>query len=424
MAAVQLARREDRAIIWWRVGEGKTRIALAWCCYISQKPRPLIICSPGAFRQWHDEIELLKLDKIVKPSFLSYGFLSKQSGFELDFDSFNCIVVDELWLYKNHLSRRSRMIRQITNRYPCIGLSGSMMSARNIEEIYGQAKALHLDDKIAPNITAFRRAYCIETTNYAGFIDRYPKKGAVEQITEKLIDNVHIFFPKSRREVRNITVNVEPNLEQARIKRELVKAYYYEHKPEKGKAFTVEVQSATSLLIKLQQVSDGFMHDGQGAFLPVKSSKASKLKELCTELLDAGERVLIWVAFRHTAKMLANLLSVKTVMLTGDAPFDFTTWQHGGAKACVATVGSGASLNDFQDLRYAIFYSCRYSYLNYQQAKGRTDRKASQHPIAYYYHLQTTGFPDRDVYEMLDKSCRAEEYVIRTTTKLIANIDG
>ena len=226
-------------------------------------------------------------------------------------------------------------------------------------------------------------------------------------------------------EVRNIAVKVEPAIEQNRIRRQLVSAYYYANKQPEGSTqpFTVEVESGAALLIKLQQISDGFIHDGEGTYAHVKSNKANRLKELCAELVNSGEKVLVWTAFRKTTEILASILPYKTVRLTGDRPFDHETWRKGNAEICLATVGSGASLNDFQDVRYAIFYSCRYSHLNYQQAKGRTDRKSSKHSIAYYYHMASVGFPDQDVYEMLDKSAKAEEYVIRTTTKLLANND-
>jgi len=417
-AAVRLSK-ENRGLVWWKVGEGKTRIALCWAYYVTGKPRPLVICSPGAFRQWQDEIDLLGLTRELKPRFLSYGMLSRGKPLVIDFEKFNCLIIDELWLYKNFQSKRSRMIYDISHRVPAIGLSGSMVTARNIEDLYGQARALRLDTLFARNITDFRRQFTIEWKNYAGFMERYPTKKAVEQIQTALQEVAHIYFPKETREIRDITANVDPTIEQAKIKHKLVSTYYYDNETKDG--FKLEVTSAAAMLVKLQQVSDGFLRDQEGNIVFIKSSKAIRLRELCTELLDAGERILVWVAFRESANQLRKALPFPVVLLSGEHPFDYHAWRKGEAKVCVATVGSGASLNDFKDVRYAIFYSTRFSHLQVQQAKGRTNRKSSDLACRYYYYLQTTGFPDRDVYEMIEQSRSSEEMVISITNRILAN---
>src|SRR4029077_10932904 len=420
-AAVHLARGGNRGIAWWKVGEGKTRIALAWMFYVVPDPKPLVVCSPGAFRQWDDEIQLLKLE--LEVTYLSYGMLTRKGKApEVYFEKFNCLVIDELWLYKNYKSKRSHMIEQIARRFPSIGLSGSMVTARNIEDLYGQAKALCLDRMISPNITSFRRDYCIEVLNYMGFVDRFPKKGAVEQIQSKIANHVHVYFPEERREIRNINVNVEPSATQLRMRRDLVRDYYYEHQDKWG--FKLEVKSAASLLIKLQQISDGFLRDNDGNFISVPSKKMLRLNELCSEFVDAGERLLIWVAFRKTAQLLSEALSFPSIILSGDHAFDASAWKSPKVKACIATVGSGSSLNDFADIRYALFYSMRFSHVQIQQAKGRTLRKSSDSAARYYYYLMTDGFPDRDVLEMVEESKATEEMVIMATNKIIANALG
>jgi hypothetical protein len=420
-AAVKIGK-TGRGIVWWKVGEGKTRIALCWMFYVVHKPRPLIICSPGAFRQWQDEIDLLKIEKVVKPKFLSYGMLSRSGRhLEIDFEKFNCIVVDELWLYKNYKSGRSEMLQSFTHRAPCIGLSGSMVTARNIEDLYGQAKAIRLDQKVSPNITAFRRDYCIEITNiHTGFIERYPKRQAVEQIQSKLANNVHVYFPKETREIKDIPIHVEPTKAQNDIRKQLVRDYYYEHKSKKG--FELEVKSAATLLVKLQQVSDGFLRDGKGYEIHFPSAKMFRLRDICSELIDAGERIIIWTAFRATVNLLHKLLPFPSVLLSSEHEFDHKAWANRKANVCIATVGSGASLNDFASVRYALLYSMRFSHIQVQQAKGRTNRKSYRIGCTYYYYLQTEGFPDRDVIEMVEESRATEEMVIMATNKIIAEV--
>lgn len=434
-AAIHLAKTK-RGVVWWKVGEGKTRIAIVWAFNVAEHPNPLIVCSPFSFRQWTDEIALVGLTSRFKPSFFSSGMLSTKRGLKLlsellaNEEAINCVIIDELWMYKNIRTKRSQLLCQLTKQFPTIGLSGSMVTARNIEDLYGQAFAVGLGNKVAPNLTKFRQEFCIEVQNHAGFIERLPKKGAIETIQDRLKENVHIYFPKEAREIRDITINVEPTGEQRKIKKQLVEEYYYEHVATQNLSdaakngicstpFEVEIKNASALLTKLQQISDGFLHDSNGNYLPIPSNKLRKLIHHCTELFDGGERVLVWFAFKRSIVEASSVSPFETVALSGDDRFDFQKWHSGGARVCYATIGSGSSLNDFKDTRYSVIYSSSYSHRAMQQARGRTNRKSSSHFTCYYYYFQTVGFPDSRVYKMLEESKTTEEFVIDTTRKIV-----
>jgi hypothetical protein len=419
-AAWKCANKDMKGIVYHKVGEGKTRIAIAWMFMISNKPRPLIVCSPGAIRQWLDEIDLLRLDGIIDPEFISSGMLSRMTSkthyYVVDLKKVNCIVVDELWMFKNYKSNRNVEVKQLTSKLPSIGLSGSMMTAGNLEDLYGQAKAMNLDKKLANSMSSFREQFMITMNNWAGFTQHFARKGAVEAIQRRLIDNVDVYFPKDKREIRDIPVHVEATKEQLELRRQLVRTYSYE---DSKKGFNLDIKNAASLLVKLQQVSDGFLKDREGNYIYVRSSKQARLKELCSELLDAGERLLIWVGFRKTASLLANLLPVKTTILSGDGKFDSFGWKDNKVKITIATVGSGSSLNDFANIGYSIFYSTTFSHLNVQQARGRTNRKSSLHNCCYYYFLSTNKFPDKEIYEAIEDNKSKEEIVIRTANRIL-----
>jgi hypothetical protein len=414
-----------QGIVWHKIGLGKTRVALAWIL-AKGLSRPLVVCSPLAFRQWMDEIELIGLILEVVPKFFSYGLLSTEKGFRrvndlLERYNCDCVILDELWLYKNPRSKRSIMAGKFAAVYPVLGLSGSMITARNIEDLFGQASAVGIGGMIANSLTNFREQFCIELTNYAGFIERVPKKGAVEIIQGRLKDNIHVCFPKETKEIRNIPVNVDPSAEQLKYRKELIKEYYLKVKDieDEQLRFELEVKNGAALLVKLQEVSDGFLRDNEGNYLSIKSNKLQKLLELISEFLDAGERVLVWVAFKQTIKQLLAASKFPAVVLSGDDQFDSGKWSRGEAKVCYATIGSGASLNDFANTRYAVIYSSSFSSRGFEQAKGRTNRKSSAHSICYYYEFQTLDFPDSKVLKMLKEAAEMQDYVIQTTREIV-----
>jgi ERCC4-related helicase len=253
------------------------------------------------------------------------------------------------------------------------------------------------------------------------FIERIPKPGAVEAIQKRLAENIHVYFPNETRETRDIFYDIAPSKEQLEVKRALAKEYFYSHEDtnEQG-GFAVEVKSAAALLVKLQQVSDGVVRNSEGTSFLIESPKARRFREIACELLDGGERVLVWVAFRRSLELLRDLLPGPVAMLSGDHPFDSAAWERGEAKICLATVGSGASLNDFAGVRYSIFYSSPCSHLQNQQARGRTLRASSDPLGRVYYHLCTEGFPDRRVLKMIEASRSTEEEVIEITRQVVA----
>jgi hypothetical protein len=428
--AIEHLVKTPRAICWWKIGEGKSRVALGWMwwkwSHTDEIIHPLIVCSPEAARQWQDEIELVGLEDRIRPTFLSYGMLSRKNAIRvlnrlLERSNPDCVVLDELWLYKNPKSQRSLAAQQLARDYHIIGLSGSMITARNIEDLYGQASAVGLGKEIASSLTDFRSQYCLEITNYAGFIERTPKKGAVVAIQEKLREHIHVYFPKEVREIRDIPVRVEATGEQDKVRHQLIKEYYLEIQDtdNEEERFELEIKNGATLLIKLQQISDGFLHDSAGGYISIKSNKLHRLIQQVKELLDGGERVLVWFGFRHSIKEALKLSNFETTLLYSGEHFDASKWSTGKARVCYATIGSGASLNDFSHTRYALIYSTSYSFRAFEQARGRTNRKSSPHSICYYYLYQTVDFPDRTVYKMLEESRTTQEYVIETSRKIV-----
>lgn len=417
--AVEHLLQKRKAIVWHKIGLGKTRVAIAWIIANGWK-HPLVICSPQAFRQWEDEIDLVQMKDLIHPTFLSYGMLSKGAGSLnklLERSKIECVVLDELWLYKNPKTKRSEIAGQLSRQFPVIGLSGSMITNKNIEDLYGQARAVGLGENIATSLTNFRTQFCIPVENYAGFLEFLPKKDSVPIIQTRLKNNIHICFPKETREIRNIPIRVDPTEEQLIYKDKLIHDYYVSSKEDP--AFELEVKNGATLLLKLQQVSDGFLSDSKGSFLSIKSNKLQRLIQHVQELLDAGERSLVWFAFKHSIQEALRLSTFSTALLYSDEHFDAQAWNRGTARVCYATIGSGSSLNDFASVRYAIIYSSSFSTRAYEQAKGRTNRTSSIQSICWYYHFETLKFPDSYIYKSLRENQKVQEYVINTTRRIV-----
>jgi SNF2 family DNA or RNA helicase len=410
-------------IAWWKIGEGKTRLGISTYLqsvpYVSN-PNCLVICSPKAMRQWDDEVGLHRNSHIIKPRFkyLSTGHLQKLTNiknvseiivrYEIGF-----VILDELWLYKNTRTRRSLAVY---NFFRCgitvIGLSGSLITARNIEDIFGQSHACGISRILAKSLTDFRSQFCVCIEEYG--LTYWAKQGAIETIQQRLAPCVDVYFPKDTRETRIQHVKINPYPAQAKAINELKKEYYtrIDEQP-------LEIKYATTLLIRLQQISDGFANLSQRQRVRIKSAKCDRLLELLAEYSDAGERVVVWFAFKESIEIISERLGEKAALLSSDHDFDAKGWAVGKYRACLATMGSGFSLNDFKDCQYAIIYSAPFSPLLLQQAMGRTNRTGSQHQICHYQFLSTDDSIDKSVYDNLLMSGEIEKANIRTSMQVL-----
>jgi Helicase conserved C-terminal domain len=421
------------AIVWWKIGEGKTRIALQTALsFFNPLDGPLcvlVICSPQAFRQWKDELAEMPIPdfkEALQLRFLSYGILSTNKGFAaiqtvLQEVKPDFIIVDELWLYKNPKSKRSKILHEITTRVSSIGLSGSLVTARNIEDLYGQAYAIGLDRLLARSLTHFRTQFCVAVEEFG--LKFYAKKDALPAIQQRLAPTVDIHFPKSIRETRIQHIAVEPTREQSDHIYALINDYYTQFdrmsNEQDEKTVELEVKFTTALMVKLQQVSDGIVMLGEGETVSLAASKEQRLYSLLDEYIDAGEQVIVWFAFKASLDKIYQKLGKKATCLSSHHKFDASGWAKGNYNACLATIGSGASLNDFANCQHSIIYSAPNSPQKLEQALGRTNRTSSQQRVCHYQFLSTLETPDKLVYQNCRISAEVEKSIIRSSTEII-----
>jgi hypothetical protein len=411
--AVGKLSKAHNGIVWWKIGEGKTRIALAWATDHMRfnDDKALVVCSPNAIRQWQDEANLFGFTRL---EFLSYGELQSREIHLANLPPMiSCVIVDELWLFKNPKATRSRNLHKLTTTLPTLGLSGSLVTARNIEDLFGQAYAVNAHKSLAKSLTEFRTQFCVSVENYGG-LKFWAKAGALETIQRRLAPSVDVYFPPAERESKTIPITVNPTPQQQRHLTDVNSEYFT--LLDTGQ---LEIRSAAVLISKVQQISDGAVHDSEGHVAHIPSNKLQRCIELCHQLAEADQRVLVWCAFKASVDLIASCLGKEATTLSSHTDFDYAGWGKGRYKFCIATVGSGASLNDFTNVQYSIVYSAPYNHRAIQQAFGRTNRKGSQHSIAYYYMMQTAETVDESVYRNLKLTADIEQSIIATSAQVI-----
>ena len=424
-------------IAWWRVGTGKTRIGIEVFeslreVYKWEFPTIcVVILKRSAFKDFRDELVKLGTDAVVleddlsglpiatlqnmetKPAFLllSAGMLTKSIPSLLVDPRVKFGIIDELYMYKNPKSERSKMVQKLSLHKKTVGLSGSVMTAQRVEDVYGQLMAVHKHGYVAPNQTKFKSLF-LNMKMAGGEAKRWPmwwpKPGAYKQIMELCKDCVDIYFPSNNaRRIHQQVFTVDATPEQEAMFHDLKKWFEYTPKGEK----TIELNNSLQVALKVQQISNGWVDDHM-----VPSNKLSKLRELVLEIIEQGETVVIWCAFRRDVVLLTDFLKeegIATLQFMSGAEFDHNTWKSGEVKVCVATEAMGVSVNHFAQTPYAIYFSIDYKWFDMQQSQGRTNRYSSLHKDCYYYFIHVEGGLDKSIHQRVFDSRNRELTLIQ-----------
>lgn len=429
--------RKGGGAIWWRVGTGKTRVAYAWFAMIAKHceilPRFIVVCRREAFTDWTNELKKMDLPwrtwvvdkeldiydvRTTRPLvfLVSHGMLAKLLDSFLDYSAMvRGIAFDEGFLYKNPQTKHCKAANRLSEAIgKAIVLSGSVMTARDLTDIYGQLYCINRHQSVARTLTEFRSRFLyrfqINPNASSQAVAWRAAKGAGERITRLIKPLSSFYFPTNdQRKVVTDIKGIGATPDQLRAFRELKEFYELSLK---GR--TIELKNAPSVIIKCQQISDGFVNL-DGRHIAFTSAKMEWLISKVMELIAYGERVIVWCAFRYTVQMILQRLQklkVKAYGMTGGNPFDMQGWHRNGQVA-ICTVGSGSSVNHFKDVAYAIYYSHSFRWLDMQQSRGRTNRADSTHLTCFYYHLHTIGSLDSFVYKTVLSSQNSESEIIQ-----------
>lgn len=431
---------ENGGIVWMRVGDGKTRIALKAAETIAKNdnyPLIIIIARRAAFYDWKQEIATLQMNAVIyeiddtpiehlpcitiKNDYqifllVSDGMIAKDKTQEyilqlINTKSLACIIVDELWLYKNPKSAKHKALTEFTSEHPTIGISGSIMTARDIVDIYGQVAAVGRGKALAKNLSAFRQFF---QTGIAGqFMSWYPKPGAYKSMMEKIAPFTYIYFPlKQIRQAKDIIIKVQPTQQQLDLLKELKETAAIEGK--------FELTNMANLITKAQQISNGWLKAEGGDVENFVSTKVDRLVALVEEILQEEEtnKLVIWCAFREDINRLHRRLEttfpkIGIATLQSGREFDTKLWGRKDCRICIATEASGTSINHFAQVPFGIYFSQDFKWTSLQQSQGRHTRRSSLHDTAYFYFLHTEKSLDAQVFYTVKTAVSSEKSFIK-----------
>ena len=183
---------------------------------------------------------------------------------------------------------------------------------------------------------------------------------------------------------------VEMAGEQDRAYAELVEQLQTDLELSNGEAIEVRVKSAATLLLRLQQVADGFIGDGARAVHFAQQAKQDALDELVEDLVhDAGKKLVVWTRFLPPIGFIKKRFAdLNPVVIYGDVPQDdrhelARRFQEDDSVRLfigqIQTAGVGLNLYAASD---EVFLSRWWSPMPNLQAEDRLHRIGQKNPVS------------------------------------------
>lgn len=162
----------------------------------------------------------------------------------------------------------------------------------------------------------------------------------------------------------------------------------------------ITVSNALVKLLKLQQITSGFIRDEEGKDIHVHKGKMKLLQDVVEQ--TAGEPLVVFCRFKHDLAAVhkaAEAAGVTSLELSGERR-ELERWQDGEAVILAAQIQSGGIGIDLTRARYCAFYSMGFSLGEYEQALARIHRPGQEKPCTFI-HMVCEGTVDRKVLKAL-----------------------
>lgn len=312
------------------------------------------------------------------------------------------IIADEGHKLKTHNTKQSKAMHRLgaRARYRLL-LTGTIITNKAID-VFSQYKFLN-PDVFGQSFYTFRNRYF----NMVGYGNHTPV--LKREMEAELMDRLHsIAFHTTKAECLDLPattdtvryVELEPMA--ARLYRELVKNSYTELA--EGE---VTATNVLTRLLRLSQLTGGFLGDDDGVVTSVSAAKLNALSDIIDEAESEDKKLVVIARFVPEIRAIEKLLQKKSLpysLIMGgvkDRDVQVSQFQNDPDVRVfvgqIATAGLGITLTAASTM---VFYSLDYSMSNFEQTKARIHRVGQKHNCSYLY-LTAKGTVDEKVLKAL-----------------------
>lgn len=164
----------------------------------------------------------------------------------------------------------------------------------------------------------------------------------------------------------------------------------------------VTVFNALTKLLRLQQVTSGYVRNDDGKDVAIGTSKRDLFADLLEDFAQ-DEPLVVFCRFHHDLNTIQKTCEAagRTVGELSGRRNDVAAWQRGDFNVLAVQIQAGSLGIDLTRARFGIYYSIGFSLGDFRQSIRRVNRSGQTRPVTYY-HLIMKDTIDAKVYERLD----------------------
>jgi SNF2 family DNA or RNA helicase len=159
----------------------------------------------------------------------------------------------------------------------------------------------------------------------------------------------------------------------------------------------VTVANALVKLLRLQQITGGYIRTDDGLDVQIDSAKMNLLRDVLEDI-DPHEPVIVFCRFHkdlEAVNRVADETGRRSLELSGRMD-ELKQWQAGEAPVLAVQIDSGGVGVDLTRARYSVYYSLGFSLGSYEQSLARIHRPGQTRPVEYI-HLIAQDTVDEQV---------------------------
>ena len=310
--------------------------------------------------------------------------------------SFDCVVIDENWGFKNQKSKNWLQLKRIRSQIKRLYLLTGTPTPNSLLELWPLVSILDKGQRLGKGFSAFRERWFNPDKRNGHIVYSWaPKPGAAEAIHELVRDVM--FSIESDLELPNRLDNIiSVDMPQKR----------YREMAEEMVSGPLSAASAGILAGKLAQMANGACYDGFGSVHDIHDEKLEAL----AEIIEQGEPVLCFTTFRQDqARILKRFPFAK--VFEGASTLD--QWKRGNINLLLMHPASGGHGVDGLQFggRVAVWFGLPFSLDLYQQANARLCRPGQSKGVVIH-HLIATNTIDEHIMRALQAKSDVQQALI------------
>lgn len=320
-------------------------------------------------------------------------------------DEYEMIVVDEIHVCKKDSSSQGHNLLKLTKAKYVVGATGTLMLNEPLD-VFVPFKFTGIDNSTATN---FKNYYCIYGGKFGHDFLGYHNLDVIKKQLE-------LFSLRRKKDLLNLPEKtVIPEYVDMSDEQEIFYEQVKEGIKDSVDKVNLTYSAAFSMIMRLRQATacPNILTTNN-----IPSAKIDRACSLCEEIINTGNKVVIFSTFKDTVKVLQEKLSKFNPLIgTGDTEeTDLSNYidmfqsdkEH---KIFIGTwqkCGTGITLNKAS---YMIFIDTPWTDGAFKQACDRIHRIGTEKPV-FIYNLITTNTVDEQVLQILNNKCALSEYLI------------